>query len=286
MFVTFTKKFEHFTDNIYNGFLLNDHKVQFKPSTYELITSLMIFWDTYNIDGKTISYFRNLRNKHNGINNEFWNEYIEKSKTDSLFSSEVSLLLGQFHSAPIKMKCFTEIRDNQKINPHHTGYFGNYGILMKEEWLLRNGGCPVIYVNNSMSLTNILGRNFSIMQTLDHCLKSLAKIEGLPIHHGAFFDFMSFVESSEHRYEYEWRIVSGHKLGGASYLPQIDRVKFELSDIHSLYVPDENAKADTLSFLNTIESDNSKLPIVFLTNEIVLSEEEIQQIDKIKSRKN
>lgn len=160
MFITFTKEFEHFTDNIKNGFLLNEHTVEFKPSTFDLLNSLLPFWDHYNIEGKIISEIRQLRDKHHGINNGFWTEFVSKCKSDFKFNIEINLLLWQIKSAPIKMKCFTEIRDNQKINPEHAGYFGSYGVLMKEDWLLKNNGCPVIYVHNTMSLTNIIGINF------------------------------------------------------------------------------------------------------------------------------
>lgn len=166
------------------------------------MNSLVPFWDHYKIEGKIISEIRQLRDKHHSINNGFWPEFVSKCKSDFKFNIEINLLLWQIKSAPIKMKCFTEIRDNQKINPEHAGYFGSYGVLMKEDWLLKNNGCPVIYVHNTMSLTNIIGINFSILQTLDHCIRKLANIKGMPIHHGHFFDFMSFVETSAHRYEY------------------------------------------------------------------------------------
>ncbi len=284
MFITFTQKYEHFMDNIKNGFLMNEHKVEFMPSTHDLIISLLKFWNEYKIEGGTISYFRQLQEKHGGTSKSFWDEYVERSKTDFMFSASTSLLLGQFKSAPVKMKCFTEIRANQKIDPIFSGYFGKYGILMKENWLLENGGCPVIYVSNSMNLTNILGRNLSILRTLDDCVKTLTKISSSSIH-GAFFDLMSFVETSANRYEYEWRVASGHSLGGESYLPKIDRLKFNLNDVHSFYVPDESAKKETLQFLKAVDSGSSHIPYVYLTDEIVLTDRDLEQIDKIKSRK-
>lgn len=285
MFITFTKNYDHFSDNIKNGFLLNEHEVEFLPSTYELISSLIKLWDEYRIEGEPYTFVRGLRDKHGGLNDEFWSELTNKMRSEFAFNARVALTLGQFKSAKFKMKCFTEIRDNQKINKKHTGYFGEYGILMHEKWLIQKGGCPVIYVSNSSKLTNILARNLSIMKTLDQCVCKLTKMRSLSTH-GAFFDLMAFAETSKNRSEYEWRIVSKHNLGGESVLSSLERAVFQLSDVHSLYVPDEVAKEQTIKFLETIEQDSAKIPKVFLTKEILLSDNEIQQIEKIQSRQN
>jgi hypothetical protein len=260
---------------------MNNHKVQFMPSSSELIKSLIDFWDEYKIEGSSISYIRDLRDKHSGINDLFWREF-EEDRKDSMHNAKICLLFGKL-AAEFKMKCFTEIRDNQKINPKHTGDFGKFGILMKDEWLLRNGGCPVVYVSDLMPLTNIIGQNMSIMQTLDNCTRLLAGVNSLAVH-SAFFDLLSFFETSNHRYECEWRVVSGHSLGGRSFLPKFDRLKFCHSDVHSLFVPSEEAKSQTKAFIESIWPESDAIPKVFLTNEILLTQSEMREIEKIQAR--
>lgn len=282
MFITFTKEYEHYIDNIKNGFLMKEHSIQFLPSTHDLVTSLMDFWNEYNIKEVAISQIRNLYATHNGFNKNFWDALTNKLETDQIFKLNITLLFGLVGKVKIKMKCFTEVRDNQKINPKHTGRFGEYGVLMKDDWLLKNEGCPVIYVNNSMILTNIIGKNLCIMKTLDNLVKGIKGIKGLTTH-SSFFDLISFVETSKNRFEYEWRVISGHNLGGKPFAKKIDRLKFSLADVKSFYVPNKDAKKKTLEFLKKIEPDKAKIPQIYLTKEIVLTSKEIEKIEKINS---
>ncbi|MBX9766356.1 MAG: hypothetical protein K2X47_03715 [Bdellovibrionales bacterium] len=285
MFITFTQRYEHFLDNIKNGFRMGEHKVQFDPSTFELVRTLIPFWDEYDFKGPFITFIRDLRTSHSGLTEAFWKDLGAKMKSDSQFNVQLSLLFGQFRSVPIKMKCFTEIRANQRINPRHAGYFGKFGILMNAKWMSEKGGCPVIYVGKSINVTNVMAKNFAILNLLDAYVKKCTNVRSLAVS-GAFFDLVSFMETAENSNEYEWRIVSGHNLGGESFLPKVDRLSFSAENVHSLFVPDEGHRVKTVQFLKEVWGDSVYVPKVLLTEDILLSEEDSKSIEAILSRGN
>lgn len=284
MFITFTKNLDHFKNNIQEGFILQGHPVSFTPSISELIKGLMPFWEEYDIEGETISSLRNLLKKHGGLNNEYWGELGKKMTDDFKYNASLSLLLNNIKSASIAMKCFTEVRDNQKINPQHTGYFGEFGIMMKREWIIKNGGSPVIYVDKDIKLTNVLGINLSMSKTLDDCVKTLTGIKSLR-NFKTLFDLLSYVEVSDHHFEYEWRIVGEHSFAGKPSTKKKKRITFDFADIAALYVPNQERKEHMIKFLDSINDKKESLPQVYLTKDILLSKEEIESINKIYSRR-
>jgi len=168
-----------------------------------------------------------------------------------------SALVNMAGSGDVEMKCFTELRDNQKIDSAHTGYFGEYGIAMKPDWASRNGAGQVIYVNPESFLTTALGRLSAIYNSSAHFGKGGGKWSFHALR--AFFDVWSFFEVSEHRYEYEWRILGKSSFVGnpEGFEVRPSTIGFSLRDMLGLFVP----RSDLDHFRRVLE-DKAKVESV------------------------
>ncbi|HEY9777686.1 MAG TPA: hypothetical protein V6C81_28245 [Planktothrix sp.] len=135
----------------------------------------------------------------------------------------------------VPMLCFTEIVGlGRDLHPHFA-VFGRYGIVLTQDWVLRNGGDRVVYIGDGRELGARLAR-------LMGGLRLFSMFEGPQgqrlFHNEAMrlcVDFVSFVEVSHHFEEFEWRIVGRHGLmGGGSDAGK--RLPFTLNDVTAVYV--------------------------------------------------
>ncbi|RZF21735.1 hypothetical protein DAY19_08580 [Halobacteriovorax vibrionivorans] len=287
MFITFTREYKYLIDNIKNGFLFQNHKIEYKPSTEHTLSKLIPLWDEYKIKSPNKDFLVNLYKKHEGINSNFYNELSNKLSNSKAFGVNFLRDLVSYNCDFIGMKCFTEIRNNQKIHPQHTGFFGEYGILMKHEWMIKNGGSPVVYVDPSLQFSNLIGSTLSILQTLDDCTQHLAGFKSTYVHK-EIFNVLAFVEVAAHSFEYEWRIVHPFDINKLNTEKEEKerRLPFTIKDVHSIFVPNiqEREKLEKDLTYQLKDIPNNEKPKILLTNNIILSDKDIENIDKILER--
>lgn len=125
MFITFIEKEDYFLDNLKNGFLLREHSVTFDTANPKIFEVVINFWKEYKITGPLITYMIDLHNKYGECNQHFSTELINHLDSNNTLKQHYYDTFNALKTN-VKMKCFTEIRDNQKINEHHTTCFGEY----------------------------------------------------------------------------------------------------------------------------------------------------------------
>jgi len=273
-FIRFLHKKEHLLFDIKNGFNLNFHQIEFRPSIAMILPSLISIWKDKNISSPAI---QSILSKYSELDeNIFFNWLVDEMRENHNFNYDVSYLTSQVKSAQIKMKCFTELRDNQKIHPNHRQWFGNYGICLTKEWMKNNNGDRIIYVDRKSEVTNRIGRVTSMLfSALDgsDAIKSV-------------FDILAFTEIEENSHEYEWRIVGNHNYAGKSYGDYPNNVRFTNDDIAGIYV---DSNCDIEEFTKVLEEKKQRegslsIPQIYLSDEIFLTDEEIRKVESIYMR--
>lgn len=284
--IRFDENREHLEDSLKSGFKCFSHKVNYQPSQYEIMKVLVHYWNSLKRPFPSeINWILSEWNKH-GDSTIFWDNYNQKRKSDHLFNSNIQLIIHTAGSAEITMKCFTELRDNQKIDTHHTGYFGSYGIAMKKEWAISKGASQVIYVDKDSFLTNALGRLFAIYNSSVHIGSKGISFYALR----AYFDVWSFFETSSHSHEYEWRLPSEHNIIGDldGFEKRSKIINFDIDDICGLFVPKDEIDFFIKHLKNKAISDgkpNAIIPKVNDVEDILLTDEDREKIAAIFSRK-
>lgn len=282
MFITFTRNETHYFDNIRNGFFMSRHEVRFNPNILNIIEKSIEMWNACNFQMELIREIRELHNTNGGFTDNFFTKLHQLLASDSELSIKLGFLFQQAR-AEIKMKCFTEIRENQKLSRYHCIAFGEYGILMKRDWMVKVGGSPVIYADRDHSLIRILARNQAMLSIFESHYQTSTRSRTFSSI-GCFIDILSFLQEPGHFGEYEWRVVSKSDIGPFSFFPSRDRVQFEIGDIHSFFVPDEEAKYRLMQHLSDIFAGETNLPKIYLTNEIILSEDDERMIASLTTR--
>lgn len=135
----------------------------------------------------------------------------------------------------IPMLCFSEIPPGKSLDQHRFN-FGSFAIVIKSEWLARQGADRVVYV----------GQNSPASQQLYHCLATM-HILGLHVSPTgdvlfdnvttkAMLELLPYVEVREHLEEAEWRVVGKTGfVGGARETNK--RLQLALQDIEYIFVP-------------------------------------------------
>lgn len=144
-------------------------------------------------------------------------------------------------------------------------------------------GAPVIYTNKENIMSMLLTKTFVTLNTLDSAVAMFAKTKAT-ISKDNFHDLFSFFEISDHRHEYEWRIVSGHKfLGGSKVFPIRNRLLFSKEDVVAIYIPNDKNIDEFKQQLNSLGwGDFEK---IFSVRDILLTEENHKEIDAIRKIK-
>jgi len=273
-FIRFLHKKEHLLSDIKQGFELRFHHIEFRPSLSTMLPSLISIWEDKSITSTTIQL---ILSKYNELTEDaFFSWFVQEMKANQGFNHNVSYLTSQVKSAQIKMKCFTELRDNQKIHPNHRHWFGNYGISLTKGWMKNNNGDRIIYVNRESEVTNRIGRVTSILFSALNGKDAIKSV----------FDILAFTEIEENSHEYEWRIVGNHNYAGKSYGDYPDHIKFTNDDILGIYVKDVS---DIEVFAKALEEKKSSegslsIPQIYLSDEVFLTDEELREVENIYTR--
>lgn len=274
-FIRFVKEKDYLIDDIVNGFVLREQNIHFRPSIYTIMPSLVEFWKEKGISYEIID--RIMINFQSMNEPTFWKWLVEEMQADNMFNLNLSYIMTQINRAKIKMKCFTELRDNQKLHPNHRAWFGDYGICLSSNWMRNNRSDRIIYVDPDSEVTNRIGR---LMCMLLSVVDGKSTIK-------AIFDVLAFTEISGNSHEYEWRIVGNHNFAGKSYGTFPDVINFSNDDIIALFVKTQDEVDELLEILKRKQhAEKSKnIPHVILTDSIFLNDEELKEIENIYNRR-
>lgn len=261
-FVRFVNNKDFLIDDILNGFRLREHSISFRPSLYDLMPNLIEFWNTTGNKSKYIEEI--VDNFYKQDLESFWKWCTLKLESDTDFNFHISIYFNLINNALIKMKCFTELRDNQKIHQTHSTKYGKYGIAFRKEWMIKNKADRVIYVHTNSEVTNRIGRLFTMLTSNFYNKHTILSI----------FDLLALTEVEEHSHEYEWRIVGNHNYAGKSYGNYPDIISFSTEEIERIYVENDS---DIDQFENIINEKNIKegtnyIPLIKNINEIIIPE--------------
>src|SRR5690606_28535567 len=135
-----------------NGFLMGEHDVIFHKSINYISKHLVEIFRELKLNKGIIGKIASLERDEN-FGQKVKSLQEDSSKADQAVLRQI-VSSNKYH---ISMKSFTELRDNQKINPKHVGYFGNYGIPMKNSWVKESKATPVIYVGINDEFAKKLG---------------------------------------------------------------------------------------------------------------------------------
>lgn len=156
---------------------------------------------------------------------------LEETRKNVLFSG-----LGTMRGK-IPMLCFSEIPPGKSLDQHRFS-FGSFGIVVKPDWLARQGAERVVYV----------GQNSPASQQLYHCLATM-HILGLHVSPigdvlfdnvtmNAMLELLPYVEVRDHLEEAEWRVVGrAGFVGGARETNK--KLQLALQDIEYVFVPSD-----------------------------------------------
>lgn len=275
-FIRFVKDKNHLIDDIKNGFILREHDIRFRASLSTILPPLIDFWSDKNISSDIIDP---IKKQYNNLDaDSFWKWLGNETDTNNLFNLKLGYITTQINSAKIKMKCFTELRDNQKMHPNHSLWFGEYGIVLPKEWIKKNNGDRIIYVDKDSEITNRIAMLSSMLFS--------STLEGRGVI-TAIFDVLSFTEIESNSHEYEWRIVGNHNFAGKPYGDYPDTIPFLIKDIITIYVKEPE---DIDIFKKALEKKAStegctKIPDIQLSEKIFLTTEELKEIDNIHTRR-
>ncbi len=263
--IRFTRKIEYLCDEILNGFLIAPHKVKFQSTNMHVLNRLLHFYRNFDSPNTVIQEIKEMKQANASIS-----DFESKIESDPRKKAELQYILNAGATFNIWMKCFTELRDNQKINPIHTEKYGNFGISLSDNWAKSNSITPVIYHDQNDNVSTILGTFISLSRSL---FTGNIDIEEYVL------DLVALLQQRDDYNEYEWRYVAGHPLRK----PSSNRLIFEISDINEIFVPSLEYRNKLIEFFK-INFDTEKLPQVSLTQNVVLSENELKEINRIKRR--
>ena len=272
--IRFVSHLEYLIDDLKNGFRLREHPTKFTCSPTETIIGLIEYWNENKISNGFISEVSSMYNSAISINH-FYAALASKLKTDSTFKINFSYYSSTIRTIKFKMKCFTELRDNQKLRHYHTSVYGKYGISLNVEWAKKNHADRVIYVDSKAEVSLRLAKLLGVCMTI-----------GKKTALNFVFDLLAFVEIAEHYTEFEWRIVGEHNFVGAPKrnLPEI--IPFKLSDISEIFVNEESEIDTMLATIKNKQKDEEvdELPKICLTEDIILTEKDENKINEINER--
>ena len=135
----------------------------------------------------------------------------------------------------IPMLCFTEIADGKDIRLHKEK-FGEYGLLIKRQWLESKGADRVIYIGENTRLSNLLAINLSTFRILTLNNKNLNNL----VTYNSYFmemilNLFCFFQSRNNIGEQEFRLPGNHGFtNGKSSAGE--RLQIPISEIEEVYV--------------------------------------------------
>ena len=244
------RKFEYLCSALTHGLMFTDHKVRFKLTEDNDKYSRLVFEYAFPI----------LENKLQSLGKPF--SSLGEGRKSAILSG-----IGPM-SGDVPMLCFTEIPDGKKIT-NHCSIFGEYGLVIRRNWIECNGGDRVIYIgeNSPLSIklfkflfsTNIMG-----MHTNSHGNEPVYETAIT----GPFLDVFSFIETREHLEEAEWRVVGNHGFMGGKR-DTGNKLPLKLSDIECIFAPttSEIQQLSTIVAKLAAHQSCSNPPVVICTPE-------------------
>ncbi|KGJ90213.1 abortive infection system antitoxin AbiGi family protein [Colwellia psychrerythraea] len=270
-FLRFLTKKEHLINDLQTGFDLRKHPISFRPPLSKIIPALIPFWKEKNL-------YPELTEKYDSCGeNDFFIWFGNRLNNDQKFNYGISYLTNQVNHAEINMKCFTELRDNQKLHSNHKMYFGSYGIALTHEWMKSNNGDRIIYVGDESEVTSRIARVLAMLNSFGTSQTVI----------NSMFDILAFTEIEGNSHEYEWRIVGNHHYAGGSHGNHPNNIPFTVNDIVAIYVEKEEEKSELIEVLkNKAKNEGvTKIPQIYLADDVYLSDDEQDRIDNILYRR-
>ncbi|MEL6255015.1 MAG: hypothetical protein AAFR87_23610 [Bacteroidota bacterium] len=273
-FIRFTEKRDYLIDEIQNGFLMMDHNVHFQmPPPFQLLEKVVLVYKSLGLSVGVIGEI--IAKLDQGVKLQ---SAVLQVVSDQNKKSQLDIIFGK-STYPISMKCFTELRENQKIDPHHIGYFGKYGIEVGDQWMQENGGAQVLYIGNGDEWSQRLGSIISLCSSLGPLENQINSI---------ILDIVSYIETSDHRYEYEWRIVNPNKINSiiSPDLEFKNRIPLGLENIEALYIPEDETPIFEKILEEQAKSEqySKGIPDIRPLNSIILTPQESDDIANILRR--
>lgn len=274
--IRFVTELDHLIDDIKNGFKLTKHNIDFETTALDNLWHLLDFLKENNKSNPDIEKLQKLKDTSKG-KEHFDNLVLIEITTDPMLGFRIKSIISGFRFKPY-MKCFTEVRHNQKIHKHHSDYFGMYGISLTKEWGIRNNASPVIYLEAGTVLSKRIGLILSMLKTMSKGIE----------HEKAILDLLSLVEHSQHSFEFEWRILGPNNYLDSTASDEPPRISFNFADVIAIYVQDScqiESVRQTLEEIKQANNDPNEIPEILITESIILSNEEVQEIQNIHKRR-
>ncbi|WP_411768471.1 abortive infection system antitoxin AbiGi family protein [Winogradskyella sp. A3E31] len=271
--IRFVDTLDYLKDDLLNGFMMSGHSVSFEATMLSNIIKMFDIWQEMGLVNETISRLKNIY-KTSISKDDFLNKLVIKFEKDNRFKWNVIHLAGSV-SFEVPMKSFTEVRHNQKLHRYHVGFFGKYGVQLTQDWAIKSNATPVIYVKRDSEISRRLGMIVSTFNTL-----------GKKYTMNALFDFLSLIEVGNNSLEFEWRIVGNHELFINSK-KTLKRIEFNLDDVLGLYVKEYSEIDDLKKFIMKYRNEGTltgSIPKIYLADDILLTDNEIDEIENIKKR--
>lgn len=196
--------------------MLTDHEVAFAPTT-----------NPNESEGLLLRVLPLLRGRLQSLGKPL--ESLDTDRTKVVFGG-----IGNIRGN-VPMLCLTEVPQGRVLDRHRES-FGSFGLILKQDWVIRNGADRVIYV----------GHNSRASQQLFVCLATM-RIFGLFVDKTGLLlfdnestrpalDLLSFFETRDHLEESEWRIAgSAGFMGGVRETGK--RLPLLMSDIEYIFAP-------------------------------------------------
>ena len=165
------------------------------------------------------------------------------------------------------MLCFSEVPKGRDISDHRSK-FGDYSLVVSQNWLSNNSADRVLYVGNNSPVSQYLYKNLATMRGLsiyaDKKTQLLFQNEVFSI----LLDLFSYIEVREHLEELEWRIVGKHGfMGGENDTGKT--LDISLEEIEYVFVPN---MSEVTKFQNVISEVATKDSVVKLPSVQVFPE--------------
>ena len=234
------RELEHLISALIDGLMLTDHEVTFSPTTNRNELEVLLDRVLPLLRGRLQSLGKPL-------------ESLDADRATVVFSG-----LGNMRNK-VPMLCLTEVPKG-KVLDSHRNLFGSFGLILKQDWVMRNGADRVIYV----------GHNSSASQQLFVCLATM-RILGLFVDKTGtlLFDnesirpalgLLSFFETRDHLEETEWRIAGKTSfMGGGRETGK--RIPLLLCDIEYIFAPNaEDVKRLAETVANLAVKQNTADP--------------------------
>jgi hypothetical protein len=232
-FVHSMRKREYLESALAQGLMLTDHEVMFEPATSGAKLQTLLADVVPILEGRLHAI------------GAPW-------ETLSAGRQKVILMgLGSMRGM-IPMVCFTEVPEGRDLALHHLS-FGGYGVVVRKDWLDRNGGDRVLYLGEDSPVTRNLYR---VIATLN--ASSLFRSHSGDVLFGnhcfpPVLDLLAYMERRDNLSEFEWRIAGHHGFHSGKRTTG-QRLHLPLTDVEAVLVQNQDEVVEFERLLNSMAS--------------------------------